>query len=524
MKGSTDGESTGEDRPPTISIVGLSVAGESAFGELIASIGDPRVEFIVVISAGSGTVSPWQAGRVTYIQNESTDPLDLISSGFQAVKGRYVYFAEQDSVFSPEVIEKVCNLLDLDRDIGVLYTDHAVHHPGQRGPWLVQKPAYSPERLRTQNYYGETVFYRTDLVRSLGWPEPQTRAALYYDLALRASLIAERVVHIPEVITVFTREVSRPGTIHSQSTVESTRKVLESYLALTGGGRVEKVNLSGIHDTRRLVEGSPLVSIVIPSRGGFGEVRGERTCLILEAVRSIVHRSTYEDYELVVVMDDVADKDVVAHLIEAGGDRLRLVWWHHPFSFSAKVNYGAYHAAGEYLLFLNDDTEVISPSWIEAMLALAQRPNAGMVGSMLYFEDDTIQHAGHIYEGGDAGHIGMFRPRGSEGPLGAFLVEREALGVTAACSLVSRAVFEEAGGFSLLLPGNFNDVDLCLKINELGYTSYWTPHAELYHYESKSRESRVARYEVETAWGRWEWKLDDRSYWPYGIWPDDAIG
>jgi GT2 family glycosyltransferase len=245
-------------------------------------------------------------------------------------------------------------------------------------------------------------------------------------------------------------------------------------------------------------------------------VHGETRCLVIEAVRTIIEKTTYENYELVVVMDSVADPAVTQTLRDIGGGRMRIVWWDRPFNFSAKMNLGVFHARGEYVLFLNDDTEVITPGWIEPMLSLCQRPGAGMAGAMLYFEDDSIQHAGHIYERGDAGHIGTVGRRGASGPLNSFLVEREISGVTAACSMMPRDVFDEVGGFSLLLPGNFNDVDLCMKVTELGHEIYWTPNTELYHYESKTRVSRVARYEVETAWGRWEWRLDDPTYWPYG--------
>jgi len=522
-------DSSGEENAPVaaaplISIIALAQNSSSTFSKLIGSVLDPRVEVLVVATSDRTSVTTAYPKRVRRITSPSESTADLASSGMRSARGTYVYFAQQDSEFSSGTLDTICGIFESNSDVGVLYTDHAAHHLGRRGPWIVPKPDYSPERLRSQFYYGETVFYSLELVREAQWPDRGLPGAEFYDLALRASHKAKKVTHLAEILTVFTADVQRPGVIHGQEGLESTRAVLKRYLESTGGGTVRGVSPSGIHDTRRSVIGEPLVSIVIPTRGSYGDVRGKRTCLILEAVRSVLRLSSYANYEFVVVMDELADQDVVDELIAIAGDRLRLVWWRQPFSFSGKVNFGAFCSAGEYLLFLNDDIEVISPDWIEAMLALGQLPGAGMVGAMLYFEDDTIQHAGHLYEGGDAGHIGIFLPRGSEGPFGAFLLEREASGVTAACSLVSNKIFEEGGGFSLLLPGNFNDVDLCLKINELGYTNYWTPHAELYHYESKSRDSRVARYEVETAWGRWEWKLDDRSFWPYGVWADDAIG
>jgi GT2 family glycosyltransferase len=132
---------------------------------------------------------------------------------------------------------------------------------------------------------------------------------------------------------------------------------------------------------------------------------------------------------------------------------------------------------------------------------------------MLYYEDDTIQHAGHAYYQGSPTHIGLGLPRGSKGPNSSFLVDRKVSGVTAACALMPRHVFMEAGGFSALLPGNFNDVDLCLKVGSLGNDIYWTPNAELYHYESKTRDAHVHYYELDVIEQRWGLKLDDSRFW-----------
>ncbi|MBC7760637.1 MAG: glycosyltransferase [Candidatus Saccharibacteria bacterium] len=478
-------------------------------------------ELVVV---GQGARTPVNDPRITVVESSSSDLSDLINSALPLITGEFVMIAPHDGMFPDNALRIIGSFLACEPAVDIVYTDEGIEREGRRSPSLVPKPAFSPERLRCQFYIGDAVFYRTALLESLNGIRTSLPGAELYDLALRATRSAGRVDVINEALFVRDSTAGIPGAVHEDLALRSTRSALEEHLAATGGGIVDEICESGNHRTRRLVSGEPLVSIIIPTRGGYGDVRGVNTCMIIEAVESILTRSSYRNFELVVVMDDVVDPAVVDKLGELAGEKLRLVWWTPPFNFSAKVNFGAFHSRGEFLLFLNDDTEVISTDWIEGMLSLCQLPKAGMVGAMLYFEDGTIQHAGHIYEGGDAGHIGTNLPKDADGPFGSFRVDREIVGVTAACSMVSTIVFKEAGGFSLLLPGNFNDVDLCLKIAELNYQSYWTPRAQLYHYESKTRHPRVSRYEVETAWGRWEWKLHDRAFWPYGIWADNHIG
>lgn len=513
--------------PLTLSIVAPVMDSHGSIARLVESLVaqlSSNWELVVVGPGARSQVALGDDPRITVVESESDELCDLVNSVLPLLTGEFVMIAPHDGAFPDNALRIVGSYLAGEPTVDIVYADEGIERAGRRTPRLVPKPAYSPERLRCQFYIGDAVFYRTSLLQSIHGIRSSLPGAELYDLALRATRAAGRVDVISEALFMRDSSAGVPGEVRGEVALSSTRTALEDHLAATGGGVVDEVRESGLHRTRRLVVGEPLVSIVIPTRGGYGDVRGVHTCMIIEAVESILSRSSYRNFELVVVMDDVVDPAVVAQLEELAGDKLRLVWWTRPFNFSAKVNYGAFHARGEYLLFLNDDTEVISADWIEGMLSLCQLPKAGMVGAMLYFEDGTIQHAGHIYEGGDAGHIGTNLPRDADGPFGSFRVDREIVGVTAACSMVSTAVFEKAGGFSLLLPGNFNDVDLCMKIAELGFQSYWTSRAELYHYESKTRHPRVSRYEVETAWGRWEWKLDNRAFWPYGVWADDHIG
>lgn len=386
----------------------------------------------------------------------------------------------------------------------VLYADSQA----SGGSWGA-RPEPSPERLRNQYFWGPLVAYRASLYRELT-TEPLHDGAHLYELALRATARGASIGRIASPLSI-----ERAPTALDDAARAATRAALEAHLAATGGGRVVAVGEDGVHDTRRDVQGTPLVSIVIPSRGTRVEVDGEEVSHLLDAVESIMTRSTYRDFEIVVVLDEVAEPDVVERLTELARDHLRIVWWRRPFNFSEKINAGVILAQGEYILLLNDDVLVLTDDWIEPMLALAQLPGAGMSGAMLYYEDDTIQHAGHHYYETDVSHIGLDAPRGDAGPANGFRVEREVAGVTAACALMPREVYLEVGGMSNLLPGNFNDVDLCMKVTGAGYDIYWTPHAELYHFESKTRDASVHAFEVRLMWNRWGPRLHAPGYWPF---------
>jgi glycosyltransferase involved in cell wall biosynthesis len=393
---------------------------------------------------------------------------------------------------------------------------------GFRKQESVLRPAYAPERLRCQLYFGDAIFFRTSAAETVGLFRADCDGAEIYDLVLAlagaGSVVSRLKIPILE-IAAERRDLSYEGLSGVRRDVyeRSIRDALSRYLLQTGGGTIDSVGTNGVHVTRRPVVGNPLVSIVIPTRALFEDSSEGSRSFLLDAVRSITKHSTYKSLEFVIVVDKVAEPDIIAELRSLLADKLVIVEWDKPFNFSDKVNLGAVHASGDYFLILNDDVEIISPGWIEAMLSLGQRPRAGMVGAMLYYEDDTIQHAGHAYYRGEASHVGLDLPRGSMGPLCGFKVEREIAGVTAACALMPRAVYFEAGGFSGLLPGNFNDVDLCMKVTSLGYEIFWTPHAELYHFESKTRDATVHAFEVDRAWGRWGNRLVDDEHWPYPL-------
>jgi GT2 family glycosyltransferase len=258
---------------------------------------------------------------------------------------------------------------------------------------------------------------------------------------------------------------------------------------------------------------TPTVSVIIPSIGSAGVVRGVERVFVVEAVRSVLVTAGVP-VEVLVVAGREMPATVIDALLTLGADgSVRIVGYDAEFNFSATVNLGAAHARGEHLLLLNDDTEVISPDWLLRMLDAAAGERVGAVGARLLFEDGTLQHAGHTYRT-SLDHVGFGLPGDSAGRHGLLAVRRPVAGVTAACMLTPARVFDEAGGFTTLLPGNYNDVDYCMKLRYLGYDVVYEPEAVLHHFESRSRVAGVHPDEIALIQRRWLTHVIDDPYTP----------
>ncbi|NBY58311.1 MAG: glycosyltransferase [Actinobacteria bacterium] len=237
---------------------------------------------------------------------------------------------------------------------------------------------------------------------------------------------------------------------------------------------------------RRRLSRQPLVSVIIPTRGSSAELRGQTVPLVVNTVQTLLEKSTYQNLEFIVVADTPTPPEVRAELARLGGDRMMIVDYDQAFNFAVKNNIGVAHSSGEFVLLLNDDTEIISPDALETMLAFFADPTVGIVGPILHFEDGTIQSAGHIFSP-DPTDMYRLQPADTRGAHNYVRVQREASSVIAACLLTSRKVFEEVGGLSTQFPGNWNDIDFALKVQQAGYRVIFTPHAKFFHFESKTR-------------------------------------
>jgi GT2 family glycosyltransferase len=434
--------------------------------------------------------------------------------GLELARGEFICLLDHDDLLVPDALALVRAAIADHPEADVLYTDEDQLHPGGIVTAAFRKPDFSAERLRGQMYLGHLVSYRKSLLDIVGGFRSGYDGSQDYDLALRATEAAREVVHIPHV--AYHWRIHSASASHREDNAgvfDSARRALADHLDRAGiDGEVQRVHEVGVYRIIRRLPDPPKVSIIIPTRGTRGWVWGRERVLVVDAVRSVVESSTYPDYEIVLVADTATPESVLADLRDVAGARLIVVPYEGPFSFSAKINIGAVAATGDQLLLLNDDIEVVSPDWISTMVALSAG-DVGMVGAKLLYEDGTVQHLGHLYERGEVTHVAAGCPADWPGPFADLLIDRDVSGVTGACALVRREVFEAVGGLSPALPVNFNDVDLSLKITQAGYRILVTPHAVLYHFESKTRPRTVAPSEVHTLRRRWNHRLLVDPHW-----------
>jgi GT2 family glycosyltransferase len=424
-----------------------------------------------------------------------------LNTRLQASTAEYLFIVRWGLVVG-DLLPKAVGFLDRFPAVDVTFGDSVTElgHP-------LFRPIFSPIRLRSNDYLGPVVVARIGAIRALGGFRDEARRAQVLDLALRAHVGGRTIALVPEVLAT---EDLAPGDFAGTAAAQAS--VVASHLEGLGvNATVEEVE-PFVRRVRYEIVGEPLVSIVIPTRGGRAEIAGADRVLVVEAIRGIVERSTYQNVEFVVVADRETPDEVVVALEDLCGDRLNLVLWDAPFNFSAKMNRGAVAARGEYLLLLNDDVEVVTDDWIETLLGLAQQDGVGIVGAQLYFEDSTVQHAGQIYTGGVAGHAAFGWVGGRDDSIKSMSTDREVSGVTAACALIGRELYFELGGFTLALPGNYNDVDLNMKVRSAGRSAVFSPWARLYHFESKSRDPRILDSDLATLQGRWARRMQVELY------------
>lgn len=470
---------------------------DRVLASVVAASSRPRTVIVIADPAdeASARFSATRAGVEVVVADAAA-----LSARLEASAASSVVWVRGAAV-RPTAFERVEGLLSRFPEVDVATADSLDPH-GTR----LCRPDESPLRLRSQDHLGPLVAFRVDAALRAGGFPAANPSVLLYGLALRVAESGGRFAVVPEVLA---EEMTGRG---DSTRWQAERDVVDAVLRAAGiEARVETTG-PGTRRIHYALQDRPLVSIIIPTRGTSADVAGRSRILVVEAIRGILERSTYSNLEFVVVADSVMPDHAVRDLREVAGERLRLVEWDRPFNFSAKVNHGIGAAKGEYLLVLNDDVDLVTGDWIETFLGLASQPGVGAVGALLYFEDGSLQHAGHLYTGGSPGHVAFMEHGGYDDALRSLSVDREVSGVTGACLFVSAAVAREVGGFSLELPGNYNDVDFCLKVRATGRRIVVSPYVRLYHFESKSRDPRVVVEDTERLRRRWRRNLQIEMY------------
>ena len=423
--------------------------------------------------------------------------------------GDYVGFLDHDDLLAPFALFEVAVRLISHPDIDVFFSDEDMFNQKGKRVYPFFKPGFSPDLLRSVNYMCHFLVVRKSLGDQVGWIREGYEGAQDFDFILRVSEFAKKIERIPKILYHW-RAIS--GSTADDSYAKpyagpSGIRALQDHLARRGTpGSVETVFMPTWYRIQYEIPGTPRVSIII--------LNHDHAADLCKGVSSILEKSTWQHYELLIVENNSKEPETfqLYEELKKRDARVRIVEWNHPFNYSQVNNWAAAQASGEILLFLNNDIEVITPDWLEQMLMHAVRSEVGSVGAKLYFPNNTIQHAGVILGIGDvAGHGHKGFPRKMVGHGGQLTQIRNTAANTAACIMLRREVFEEVGGFDENYILAYGDVDLCLKILEKGYLNVWTPFAELYHHESKTRgyeraPEQLARYrnEVFYFWQRWE--------------------
>ncbi len=434
--------------------------------------------------------------------------------------GEYIGLFDHDDLLHPSALyEMMCAIEKENPDF--LYTDEATFEKVVTNIITAHfKPDYAVDTLRGNNYICHFSVFKRSLLTEAGWFRKEYDGSQDHDLILRLTAKAKKVYHIPKLLYYWrSHPASVAADINSKTyAIDAGKRAVKDSIEACG----EKVTVESskafptIYRLKYKIKGNPLISILIPCKD-----HAEDTEICIE---SILQKSTYKNYEILLVDNGSVEKDTM-ELFEklAKNKRIRILHWNHPFNYSEINNYAAKEAGGEYLLLLNNDTEVITPGWMEEMLMYAQREDVGAVGAKLYYGDDTIQHAGIILGmgmDGIAGHAHYRQPKENLGYMGRLYYAQDMSAVTAACMMVKRAVYEELNGFDEAFEVAYNDVDFCMRLRKEGYLNVFTPYAELYHYESKSRgledtKDKRKRFEKEVKMFKERWKKELEEGDPY---------
>lgn len=461
------------------------------------------------------------------------------NAALEMARGEFVGLLDHDDLLAPNALYEVARALDSDRTLDAVYTDEdkvTTELDEHFQPHL--KPDFNLDLLRSNNYICHFFVVRCSVVEKAGGFRQEFDGAQDHDFIFRCVETAGKVGHIPEILYHWrTHKASTADNPASKMyAFDAGKRAIEAHLERTGtAGVVTHTPDLGFFRVKYPVQGSPLVSIIIPNKD---EKETLKTC-----IESIQEKTEYDNYEIIIVENNSTTEEIFQYYKELSQDpRIRLLRWKKEFNYSAINNYGVSHAKGEYLLFLNNDVKVITPGWIKEMLGVCQRPEVGAVGVKLIYPDNTIQHAGCVIGiGGIAGHMFVDMPANRTGYLHKASILQDMSAVTAACMMMKKTAFEEAGGFTEKLSVAFNDVDLCLKVRKNEKLIVYDPYVQLYHMESKTRGAedsteKVRRFQEEIEYMRCQWidilKKGDPYYnknlsltkWNYSLRPLPGMG
>lgn len=436
--------------------------------------------------------------------------------------GEYIGLFDHDDILHPSALYEYVKAIN-EKGADYLYCDEATFKNGDIDQMITMhfKPDYAIDTLRANNYICHFSVFSRQLLDGTELFRPQFDGSQDHDMILRLTDRAKCIVHVPKLLYYWRSHAgSTAADINAKPyAVESARGAVADHLRKHGFSHFTITSTRAFDTIFKItyeILGQPKISIVIPNKDHVEDLR--------RCITSIVEKSTWDNYEILVVENNSSSREIFSYYEEISNNpRIRVLTCEGEFNYSRVNNFGVSQAEGEYVLLLNNDTQVITVNWMEELLMYAQRPDVGAVGGKLYYEDKTIQHAGVVIGLGahrTAGHVHYRQKRENLGYMGRLCYAQNLTAVTGACLMVRKSVYEEVGGLDETFAVSLNDVDFCLKLRAAGYLNVFTPFAELYHFESVSRGlddegERAARYDQEAARFREKWKAELEAGDPY---------
>ena len=431
---------------------------------------------------------------------------------YKMATGNYIALFDHDDLLHPCVLfaymQAIC-----EKDADYIYCDEATFKGNSINHMITLhfKPDFAPDNLLSNNYICHFSVFSRELLESGELFRSQFDGSQDHDMILRLTAKAKHIVHVPRILYYWrSHKGSVASSIDAKTyAIDAAKGAVADHLTKLGYRNFEIESTRAFATIFRIkyeLTSRPLVSIIIPNKDHVDDLS--------RCVESIINLSTYDNYEIVIVENNSETAEIRTYYEEISRHpRVQVVEYKGDFNYSKINNFGVQYAKGEYLLLLNNDTEVITPDWMEELLMYAMRKDVGVVGAKLYYPDKTIQHAGIVIGLGahrTAGHTHYRIPEANVGYMGRLCYAQDVTAVTGACMMVSKALYEELGGLDESFTVALNDVDFCLRVREKGFLNIFTPFAELYHYESKSRGSdkkdeRALRYQQESDRFRVKW-------------------
>lgn len=447
---------------------------------------------------------------------------------YKMATGNYIGLFDHDDLLHPAVLYEYMQVI-CEKDADFIYCDETTFDGDSVDHMITLhfKPDFSIDNLRGNNYICHFSVFTRELAESLNCGTDIFRSAYDgsqdHDLILRLTANAKTIVHVPKLLYYWRSHAGSTAADLSVKSyaIDAAKNAVKSHLESQGFRNFEISSTEAFETIFRIkyeVLGAPKISIIVPNKNHLSDLK--------RLVDSIFQKSTYENFELLVVENGSDDSELFSYYKELENrynGKVKVLTWEKEFNYSAINNFAAAKATGEYLLLLNNDTEVITPDWMQELLMYAQREDVGCVGCKLLYPDHTIQHAGIVIGLGahrTAGHTHYLVSEKNYGYMGRLCFTQNVTAVTGACLMVKKAIFNAVQGLDESFKVSLNDVDLCLRVRKLGFLNVCTPFAELFHYESASRGSDLSgvnaeRYNEESARFREKWKAELAAGDPY---------